>query len=67
MHNQLITMQVGSNMIKSEQGSKVTHVKTPIPVKVISGYTLIPLRAFAELTGAKVDYNAGDKRITVRG
>ncbi|MDU6361858.1 MAG: copper amine oxidase N-terminal domain-containing protein, partial [Clostridiales bacterium] len=67
MHNQLITMQVGSNMIKSEQGSKVTHVKTPIPVKVISGYTLIPLRAFAELTGAKVDYNEATKRITVRG
>ncbi|MBU3811243.1 MAG: copper amine oxidase N-terminal domain-containing protein [Candidatus Niameybacter stercoravium] len=43
------------------------HVKTPIPVKIVSGYTLIPLRAFAELTGAKVDYNAEDKRITVRG
>lgn len=67
MHNQLITMQVGSHVIKSEQGGKVTNVKTPIPVKVVSGYTLIPLRAFAELTGAKVDYNAVDKRITVRG
>ena len=67
MHNQFITMQVGNNVIKSEQGGKVTHVKMPVPVKVVSGYTLIPLRAFAELTGAKVDYNAVDKRITVRG
>ena len=67
MHNQLITMQVGSNVIKSEQGGKVTQVKIPVPVKVVSGYTLIPLRAFAELTGAKVDYNEETKRITVRG
>ena len=65
MHNQLITMQVGSNVIKSEQGGKVTYAKTFVPVKVVSGYTLIPLRAFAELTGAKVDYT--NKRITVRG
>ena len=67
MHNQLIAMQVGSNVIKSEQGGKVTQVKIPVPVKVVSGYTLIPLRAFAELTGAKVEYNETNKLITVRG
>ena len=67
MHNQLITMKVGSNVIKSEQGGKVTHVKTPVSVKVVSGYTLIPLRGFVELTGATVEYNEANKRITVRG
>lgn len=67
MRNQLITMQVGSNSIKSSQGGKNTEVNASVPVKVISGYTLIPLRAFAELTGASVQYYEKDKTIMIRG
>lgn len=66
LHNQLITMIVGSNEIKSSQGGREIQVKTLIPVKVVEGYTLIPLRAFAELTGAKVDYIQETKVIVVR-
>ena len=54
-------------LLNQSKVAKLRYAKTPVPVKVVSGYTLIPLRAFAELTGAKVDYNAVNKRITVRG
>lgn len=63
MRNQLITMKVGSVDITSQKGGTTTQIKSPVKVKQVDGYTLIPLRAFSELTGAKVDYNKG--KITI--
>lgn len=63
--SQHIVMKVGSNEIKSQQAGETVVVKSSVPVKVINGNTMIPLRAFSEITKADVIYISKDKKIDV--
>ena len=66
IYNQLITMYVGNKRIKSQCKGIEKMVESLVEPKVIDGVTLIPLRVFAELTGAVVDYYKETKKIIIR-
>lgn len=63
--SQNIIMTVGSKVIKSSKCGKETTITSSVPVKVVQGNTLIPLRAFSELTEAVVEYLPKDKKIII--
>ena len=58
-------MTVGSKVIKSSKCGKEATITSSVPVKVVQGNTLIPLRAFSELTEAVVEYLPKDKKIII--
>jgi hypothetical protein len=56
-----VQMTIGSNVM-TKNGVKIT---LDVPAQLVSGYTMIPVRAIAEAFGSDVDWDANKKIVTI--
>lgn len=54
---QIIEVTRGSNIIKVNNDGKLSEVKIDVPAEIINSRTMLPLRAIAEISGAKVEWD----------
>lgn len=51
-----LTLQIGQTKVSITEGDKVSQVTLDVPAQIVSGRTLVPLRAVSELMSAEVKW-----------